>query len=143
MGNVLREASTRRTIASHVEIADSFWTRFIGLQGRRDLATGHGLLIIPCASIHTCFVRFALDVIFLDATGCVLAVRRNVKPWRLAFAPRGTFAIFEQKAGDTPSLESGTQLELLAEDEQQTNRASIQFLIANAHSCDQTLSCLS
>lgn len=143
MGNILREVNTGRTIASHVEIADSFWTRFVGLQGRRDLESGHGLLIIPCASIHTCFVRFALDVIFLDDSGRVLAVRRNVKPWRLAFAPRGTYAILEQKAGDSLPLEVGTLVELFSDSEQTRDRSGISLSRSNAEQRDEVTACLS
>jgi uncharacterized membrane protein (UPF0127 family) len=90
------------TVAEPLELADGFWSRFIGWQFRRRPAPGQGLLLVPCASIHTCWMRFAIDVVFLDQSGIVLAIRRGVRPWRVALAPRGTRAVLELPAGSAP-----------------------------------------
>ncbi|MEI7880862.1 MAG: DUF192 domain-containing protein, partial [bacterium] len=47
-------------------VADTFWKRSIGLMGKPGLKAGQGLLLSPCGSIHTCFMRFPIDIIFLD-----------------------------------------------------------------------------
>lgn len=71
-----------------VRVAASFWQRFIGLMGRRALAPGAALLLAPCSNIHTCFMRFAIDVVFLDREGEILAIFSDVKPWRARAAWR-------------------------------------------------------
>ncbi len=88
-----------RTIAARLEVADGFWSRFVGLQFRRALPPHAALVLVPCRSLHTCFVRFPLDIAFLDRGGSVLAIRRNLLPWRTAFAPPGTYAVLEMLAG--------------------------------------------
>lgn len=65
------------------EVATSAWARMRGLIGRRGLAAGCGLLIPRCNAVHTCFMRFPIDVTFLDGEGRVVKVVRNVRPWRL------------------------------------------------------------
>ena len=91
--------TTGKTVVAQLKIADGFWSRLVGLQFRRPLPSDAGLLLVPCNSVHTCFVRFPVDVVFLDNRGCVLAVRHNLRPWRLAFGPRKTHAVLEMIAG--------------------------------------------
>ena len=79
--------TTGELVVARLEVADRFWSRLLGLQFRRSLPPDAGLLVKPCGSIHTCFLRFAIDAVFLDADGRVLAVRRNIKPWRFVFGP--------------------------------------------------------
>jgi uncharacterized membrane protein (UPF0127 family) len=86
-----------RTLAN-VRIARSFWSRFFGLLGRRSLKEMEGLLFVPGGSIHTLGMRFAIDVIFLDAQMTVLRVSANVRPWRCALAPRHTRYVLEVPA---------------------------------------------
>lgn len=65
------------------EVARTFWQRVIGLMGRKSMPEGEGLLILKCNSIHTCFMRFAIDATFLDRDDNVVKVVRNIRPWRL------------------------------------------------------------
>jgi uncharacterized protein len=88
-----------RTVLDRLLVADGYWSRFVGLQFRRQLPVDSGLLIVPCPAIHTCFVRFALDLIWLDCEGRVLELRRGVAPWRMASGPFGTFAVVETACG--------------------------------------------
>lgn len=78
-----------------LEVANTFWTRFVGLQFRGAMAKNTGLLLAPCSSLHTCFMRFPIDVWMLDKNGFVLGVRRNLRPWRVAVCVRGTKQIIE------------------------------------------------
>jgi uncharacterized membrane protein (UPF0127 family) len=71
-----------RVILEELELATTFWTRFKGLQFRRQLTGDQGLLLAPCPSLHTCFMRFPIDAFMLDCEGRVLAIRRDVRPWR-------------------------------------------------------------
>jgi hypothetical protein len=96
--------TTGKTVVTRLEIAGSFWSRLAGLQFRRELPPNSALLLAPCSSVHTGFVRFPLDVAFLDREGVVLAVRRNLRPWRLAFGPRRSHAVVEFAAGEADVL---------------------------------------
>lgn len=64
-----------------IEVADNFLTRFMGLMGRKVLPNGHGLLISPCNSVHMCFMRFAIDIVYIDENYNVLKAVKNLKPW--------------------------------------------------------------
>lgn len=75
---------TGKVLAKTVEPARSFWARLRGLMGRKSLAPGAALLLEPCPQIHTCFMRFNIDVIFLDAHNRVVAVAENIRPWRMS-----------------------------------------------------------
>jgi uncharacterized membrane protein (UPF0127 family) len=90
-------------VCERCELADSAWTRLRGLMGRGALPTGEGLMLRPAASIHTCFMRFPIDAIFLDADLNVVGVREGLRPWRMAGA-RGARAVLELPAGESRSL---------------------------------------
>ncbi|HLO94144.1 MAG TPA: DUF192 domain-containing protein, partial [Burkholderiaceae bacterium] len=62
----------RSTASLHLIPARSFWQRLGGLLVRPRLGAGEGLLLKPCNSVHTCFMRYAIDVIYLDREGRVL-----------------------------------------------------------------------
>ncbi|TWT94713.1 DUF192 domain-containing protein [Stieleria varia] len=91
----LIQTQTGETLLHDVELADSFWKRFKGLQFRRSMPRDAGIWLTPCSSLHTCFMRFSIDVIHLDSDSRVLSVARNVRPWRLHFCPRGTCSVIE------------------------------------------------
>ncbi len=88
-------------LAEHVRVADTVWSRFMGLMFARELPTGHGLAIRPCNSIHMFFMRFALDVVFVDGEGRVVRVLESIRPWRASSFVRGAKAAIELPAGTT------------------------------------------
>lgn len=67
--------------------------------GRRDFAVGRGLWIEPCNSIHMFFMRFPIDVLFLDREGQVKRVLLNLKPWRISPIVFGARTCVELPAG--------------------------------------------
>jgi uncharacterized membrane protein (UPF0127 family) len=73
--------------------------RMKGLLGRSTLATDEGLLLRPATSIHTLFMRFPIDAVFLDRDLVVRKVAGGVKPWRLVFARRAR-SVLELAAGE-------------------------------------------
>ena len=93
------ETADGTVVAQHLEIADTLWSRFMGLMFRSELRAGHGLLIRPCSSIHMFFMRFALDVVFVDADGRVVRVLDSIRPWRASLPVRGAKAAVELPAG--------------------------------------------
>jgi hypothetical protein len=88
---------TGREIA-RLEIARTPLQRMRGLLGRSRLPPGEGMLFERCSSIHMFFMRFALDVIFVDSDWTVRRVVRNLRPWHLA-ASSGADRVVELAAG--------------------------------------------
>ena len=74
--------------------------------GERRCSRGHGLLIRPTWSVHTAFMRFAIDVVFLDAELTVLKLARNLRPWRAASRLRA-HSVLELAAGECDRLGIG------------------------------------
>ena len=65
-------------------MAESVWTRFMGLMGRKELAENAGLVIYPNNGVHMFFMRFPIDVVYLDSDKTVVYLQENLKPWRMA-----------------------------------------------------------
>ena len=84
---------------ARARMAYSFRARWIGLIGQSTLGTREGLLLVPGGSIHTFGMRFTIDAVFLDRQLRVIALRRDIPPWRVAFAPAGTRLVLELRAG--------------------------------------------
>ncbi len=97
-------------LIAQVLLAESTLDRMRGLLGRSSLDTDAGMLIRPCRSIHMWFMRFPIDAAFLDREMRVLKVARNLKPWQLAFAPRGTYCVLETAEGVLTSIKTGSCL---------------------------------
>jgi uncharacterized membrane protein (UPF0127 family) len=66
--------------------------------GQRDLSRV-ALFFPRCTSIHTCFMRGPIDVVFVDRDKRVVAVQQAVSPWRFLFGPRGSHSVLELPAG--------------------------------------------
>jgi hypothetical protein len=109
---------TRGTVlATCLEVADSGPKRSSGLLGRKTLAPGGGLWIIPCESVHTFFMQFSIDLVYLDRENTVKKIRGNVPPWRLSAClsahsilelPAGTIGATQTQPGDTLEFASAT-----------------------------------
>ena len=76
------------------------FARMRGLLGRSALPVGEGILLRPAASIHTLFMRFAIDAVFLDRDARVVRVVAQLRPWRTASA-RGARSVLELAAGES------------------------------------------
>ena len=88
-----------RVVCDRCTLADGPLTRLRGLLGRRELPRGEGLLLRPSPSIHTWFMRFAIDAVFLSPEMHVLSVRPEMPAWRMA-GRRGARAVLELAAGE-------------------------------------------
>jgi hypothetical protein len=84
-------------VAEDVAIARSFWSRFRGLMLRKEMADGQALLIERSGSIHTAFMRFPIDAVFLDRQQRVVKVAENIRPYRISLS-RG-HSVLEMNAG--------------------------------------------
>ena len=107
-------------------VAERPWTRLRGLLGREHLPPGEGILLWPAGSVHTAFMRFSIDVVFLDKNLHVLKVESHVRPWR-AVGCRGAKAVIELASGECArrNIRVGDDL-ALAQREDQTSRVIAQ-----------------
>jgi len=109
---------TRGTVlASKLELAGTGEARRKGLLGREGLEPGEGLWIAPCESVHTFFMRFAIDLVYLDRKHRVEKVRQSVGPWRLSACfsahsvlelPAGTINMSQTECGDMVEIAPAT-----------------------------------
>src|SRR5207248_11101012 len=79
-------------------LADTALARSKGLLGRSSLEADEGILIRPCGSIHTFFMRFPVDAVFVDRDGVVLKIVSHLRPWR-ASGTRGARSVVELATG--------------------------------------------
>ena len=89
---------TDAALAQHVEVAVTRRARRKGLLGRDGLGTSCALILAPCAAIHTMFMRFEIDAVFVDDDGRAVKVVRNLVPWRIA-VDATAHAVVELPAG--------------------------------------------
>jgi uncharacterized membrane protein (UPF0127 family) len=82
-----------------VRHARGFWPRLAGLLGAPQLRRGEALLLAPCRSVHTWFMAYRIDVVFVDRAGRVMRVARDVAPWRIVSCA-GAHAVLELRAGE-------------------------------------------
>jgi uncharacterized membrane protein (UPF0127 family) len=98
-----RIATLRRSdgtlVCERCAVAFSCPARMKGLLGRKSLPAGEGVLLRPAGAIHTMFMRFAIDAVFLDRDLRVVDVIPNLRPWRLA-GRRGARAVLELPASE-------------------------------------------
>jgi uncharacterized membrane protein (UPF0127 family) len=86
-------------LAEEVEVADTRPSRARGLLGRHALPDGQGLLILPSSSVHTFFMRFPIDILFVDKKGKVLKAARSVHPYRVVTAHWRAYYVLELPSG--------------------------------------------
>ena len=100
--------TTNRPLAGRVAVAATRAARAVGLLRHRELSRGEGLWIVPSRGVHTCGMRFAIDIIALDRRGRVVDLVENLKPWRMRLPRAGCIGVLELPVGSI--AESGTKL---------------------------------
>ena len=108
--NVTREVR----LTECARVADTFFTRLVGLLADRTLEYGDGLWIKPCNSIHSIGMHFVFDAIFLDKNLKVVHLMREMKPWRISKMVFSAHSVLELPAGliAKTSTELGDQFEM-------------------------------
>jgi uncharacterized membrane protein (UPF0127 family) len=104
--------STGRLLSRQAIPAFDRTARNRGLLGLNAIDAGSALVLAPCSGIHTFFMRFPIDVIFVARDGTVLGVRPHVSPWRLTMRV-GAFAAIETAAGACAGIAPGDRLSLV------------------------------
>ncbi|MGA7244125.1 MAG: DUF192 domain-containing protein [Terracidiphilus sp.] len=111
---VVRNKTRNTQLGDRVDVAGSGAKRTKGLLGRKGLAPGEGMWIVPCESVHTFFMRFPIDLVYIDRKQRVRKVRNSVPPWRLS-ACLSAHSILELPAGTIQDslTEAGDILEIV------------------------------
>jgi uncharacterized protein len=96
-------------LATNLVLADTHWSRFRGLMAKDavDFQNGSGLWIVPCRGVHTFAMRFAIDVVYLNAEQHVVYVQENVKPWRMAPIRLAAASVVELPPGTIGKTQTG------------------------------------
>lgn len=95
---------TKNTVlAQNTVVADTVFRRIKGLLGRKDFIKGEALVIKPCNSIHTFFMQFPIDVLFVDKHNQVIKVISSLKPFRLTYIYFDAAFVIELPVGTTQS----------------------------------------
>jgi len=115
----IRNGRSGAVLGHTVQLADRWWQRAVGLLGQAVFPKGSGLLLVPCASVHTLGMRFPLDVAFLDERGCVVGKEYDLGPGRFAVGgknaratlelPVGTLAASDTRDGDPLIFEEAAE----------------------------------
>ena len=108
--NLTRESK----VATFVRQADRPWSRLVGLLGRRHLPKDEGLLVVPCSAIHTLFMLFPIDVLYLNREHTVVKAVRALRPFRFSACFRGGHSVLELPVGaiETSGTQTGDRLAL-------------------------------
>jgi len=110
-------ARTQQPLATKARMARSFWSRLVGLLGRRALPDGEALIIPRCRSIHTVGMQFPIDAVFVDRAFRVVALREDLSPGRIVSPVWKAWGVVEMAAGSLARvrLAVGDQLHLVSE----------------------------
>ena len=108
----LRNLSNQQVVAQKVLVADSFLGRAVGLLGKKELPGDRTLWIHDCQSIHTFFMRFTIDAVFVDKDLTITKIVRNLKPWRMTLYDFKAASVFEFSSAHklTEGLKPGDRL---------------------------------
>ena len=99
----LYNSTQNRLIADDIKIAQNFFTRSVGLIFKKSLLENEGLIIKPCFSVHTFFMRFKIDILFVNKQNKIIALYENVKPWRILPLHFKSYYVIELPAGSISS----------------------------------------
>jgi len=103
---IIRNQTRGTVLGDAVDLADTSEKRRTGLLKHERLEPGQGLWIVPCESVHTFFMKFPIDLVYVDKRHKVRKVRHSVAPWRMS-ACLSAHSVIELPAGT--AQQSGTQ----------------------------------
>jgi uncharacterized protein len=111
---LIRNLTRNTVLATAAAVADTGPTRNVGLLRHTKLDPGDGLWIVPCESVHTFFMKFAIDLVYLDKKKRVKKVRHAVPAWRLS-ACLTAHSVLELPAGAAAAAETvkGDAIEMM------------------------------
>jgi hypothetical protein len=95
----LRNEGRDTELGSKIRVADSWWPRLRGMIGHPPPAEGEGLLLAPCSGVHMHWMKYALDILFLDGEDRVVAVYDELRPWRFSKTHKDAVCAVELPVG--------------------------------------------
>ncbi|GAM15625.1 DUF192 domain-containing protein [Mesobacillus selenatarsenatis] len=95
-------------LAADVKIADTFFSRFKGLMLTDSLPVGHGLYIQPCRSIHTFFMNYSIDVLYINENYEIVGADEQLEPAKMGKRYKGAYSVFELPEGTI--MNTGTKV---------------------------------
>lgn len=112
--NILRRKNDYVIICPELKIANTFLSRLKGLMFKKIFEKGSGLLITKCNSIHMFFMKFPLDIVFLDKNLIVVEMVENIKPWKISKIYRNVSSTLELPSGTIKDkhIKIGDQFEI-------------------------------
>ncbi|HEY7098379.1 MAG TPA: DUF192 domain-containing protein [Terriglobales bacterium] len=112
-------------LATQLSVADTHWSRFMGLMGKdsADFSGGQGLWITPSHGVHTFAMRFPIDVIYLDGRKIIVHLEKRLKPWRMAPVRMGAASVIElpEHTLDQTGTAVGDEIEIAMGQPRETN----------------------
>lgn len=110
---VLHKAS-QKILSTQCRVADTSWSRMVGLLNRDSLNPEESLLIVPCFHVHTFFMRFPIDTVFLGSDDRIVGIE-SLTPWHISRLYRKAKKVLEMPAGSSSrhALKIGDQLEFI------------------------------
>lgn len=85
--------NSEKVICDRLEVADTFFKRFWGLMLKPCPKDGEGIIFYNCNAIHMFFMRYPIDVLFLDINGSILKIVDNLKPWKISSCTKSATVI--------------------------------------------------
>lgn len=107
----LKNPAKEKILLQDLQVADRFFARLKGLLGRSELSQDQALWIHSCNSIHTFFMKFPIDVIFLDRKMQVVRIRKNISPGKIILPVWGASSVIETAAGNCEKWEKENSLQ--------------------------------
>jgi uncharacterized membrane protein (UPF0127 family) len=96
---MLYNVTKKNTVVENLRIAKNFKERFWGLMFKKRIPANEGLMLLDCNGIHTCFMRFAIDVVFMDINHQVISIKEKIKPWKKSGFIKKAYITLELPAG--------------------------------------------
>lgn len=112
MSHRARISTTGRVLAARLRSAHTHWSRLRGLIGTASLPEGDGLWIRPCRQVHMFWMRYPIDVVFLDDGLRVVEIVSGLRPWRVSPKVPAATSVIEVAAGGATGIAVGDQLDI-------------------------------
>jgi uncharacterized protein len=110
-----RNVTSGKELAGNLTVAATPFARVKGLLGRTALSRGEGLLLTPCKGVHTFFMKFSIDVVFLDRGNRVVAAIEHLQPQRMTKLLLSSVSALELPAGTVAATKTAPGNEVLIE----------------------------
>ncbi len=112
----IENLTTQKPIAREIKLANTFFSRLKGLLGTEPLNFQEGLLISPCQQIHTHFMGYSVDVIFLNKNLQVIDIVYEMKPWKISKFYRSAYYVLELQVGKASKINISDTLTIIKND---------------------------